>query len=176
MGIGCWATFAYLAYRLRRPRWAVYAVAYLLAVVGAAMLNVLAHDTGTLSAASLGLYLGTWVAGIAHAFAIRASVRAGLNRLTGPPAAAVASLADAPIDADGTRGVFDRSQRTVLIGSFVAALVTAFLYGLLDSPLVLFAVPVIVFVGSRWGYRESARSVMGLALGLALVVLVLNLA
>jgi hypothetical protein len=170
MGLGCWATFAYLAYRLRSLKLAGCAVAYFLGVVGAVTLNVAGHDTGTLSALAGGLYAATWVIGMVHAFAIRAEVRVGLDRLGSP-----GTVHPSPVQAPEPYAPMDSSRTAVVVTSFVAMLAVAFLSGLLGTSLPLFALPVIIFIDARWGLQASPREVWAVTVVVLICAIVLNL-
>lgn len=80
-GVGIWATFLYLAVRLRRLVYLVWAALYLAALIGVLQVNARASgdpDGETIAAI---LMCGLWAAGILHSAFIRVAVRTQLDAL-----------------------------------------------------------------------------------------------
>ncbi len=82
-GLGTWASFAYIGVRLHQRRWLVAAGVYLGAFLAAVVANAVG-DGPALVGGAVGLWLGTWVAGLVHAELIHDEVGHRLEEWRAP--------------------------------------------------------------------------------------------
>jgi DNA uptake protein ComE-like DNA-binding protein len=70
IGLTTWAAFLYIGIRARRAQWLAWTVVYLATLAGWLALSAHHHETGAEQALGAVLWLGTWVGGGIHAFAV----------------------------------------------------------------------------------------------------------